>query len=782
MSKTVHKILLFFTRGGHYLNGFWLICMAIILNTACSAVSTLSDNERLYKGHSIKIEDKEFMEQIGLKSALNKAIQPKPNDRLFGLLPFKLWIYNLFGDSVPEKGLRNWMQEKLGQPPTIYREYFVDRSENNIRDFLYSRGYFDASAGSEITADGKKVHVTYFITTNDQYALDTIVFPEVTDTLTKFINLSKDQSLIKEGDPYNLERFKDERQRINEFLKNYGYYYFAADHLIFEVDSNARKKEIDVYLRIKSNTPKRAKQRYAIGNIYIDSDHTLVKGQGKKDTMMVDSMYFIYRNRNVKPNIITRSIMFDKGGLYNYDKHTSTLNKLTGLGVFKFSNIGFKLVSPGSNLLNANIALTQSVPKSVRAEIQAVTRSNNNLGPELSLSYRDRNFLGGAEFFSINVNTSFQTQLSNMDNTGNAYEAGVNTNLSVPRFLFPFVDLNKYLSRKYTPKTNIRAGYRFNWRTRYFMLNTFNILYGYSWRETSTKSHEIELLNGSYSRLSATTAEFDTIRDNNPLVLQSFSEELKLGLAYSFIYNNQLQQDKPVNTYFRINAEFAGNSFGLYHLITTGQMPSSDNPSEILGVRYSQYVRFDVDYRLYIDAGDKSKMVTRLMAGIGSAYGNSGVLPWSRQFFVGGASDLRAFRTHTVGPGGYSPSESKEFTYFDQVGDIKLEANMEYRFHILRFFKGAFFIDAGNVWLLTGNDKPEGTFYWDEVIKQLAIGTGFGLRLDASVLVLRLDLGFPVRDPKLPEKDRWIFDEIDFTSANWRNNNLVLNIAIGYPF
>jgi outer membrane protein assembly factor BamA len=675
------------------------------------------------------------------------------------------------------------VKTKLGQPPVIYNKYLVERSENDIQDLLFSKGYFDASTNKNVKISDKKVMVTYLIKTNDQYIIDTIAYPEITDSLTKHINSCRKETLLNSGDPYNFNRLKDERNRIDDYLKNIGYYYFSADYLIFELDSNKIEKRIDVFMRVKSNIPERAKARYTIKNIYIDSDHSLEKSTVEKDTILTDSVYFIFNTPNVKPDIITRSVLFAPGNLYSYKKHINTLNKLSSLGIYKFTNINFTSSSEDSTQLNAKIILTQSVPKSMRVKIQAVTKSNDYMGPELSLSYHDRNFLGGAESFLTSLNTSFETQISNANNTSNSYQIGINQSLSVPRFLFPFIDLNKYLSGKYTPKTNFMVGYKFDYRTKYFQLNTFDFLYEYVWRESSTKSHGIKLINLSYSHLSQKTQAFQEVLQTNELIRQSFSEELIASLVYTFTYNNQLYKDKKVNSYFTINPEFAGNALSLYNLLVTGEKPTAENQAEIVGINYSQYARINADYRLYINTSKKYNVVTRLMAGIGKAYGNSVVLPYTRQYYIGGASDIRAFRTHTVGPGSYKPADSVANTYFEQVGDIKLEANFEFRFNIVKIFEGALFVDAGNVWLIDKNEeKPGGELHWNKIPEQLALGAGVGLRLDASVLVVRFDLGLPLRKPWLPENQRWVFDTIDFRSGQWRSNNLVLNIAIGYPF
>ncbi len=760
-----------------------LFMVLYFLAAGCSTTRTLGKDELLYKGYEVKITDKKPFEEWRLKNEIENRVQPEPNDKFMGLVKIKLWFYNLAGDSVPDKGFRHWIQQKLGQPPVIYHENSVERSENNIRDYLFSTGYFETTASSKTEINHKKAKVTYFVQTGDQYTFDSIAYPDSTDTLSGYINLAKNKSLLKRGKAYDLDVLKKERERISRYLKNNGYFYFIPDYLIFDLDSNAAKKNIDVFLSVKPSAPGNAKKRYRINNIYIHSDYSLQRSESAKDTIIADRTYFIYNTLNVKPSLVTRAIMFGKGDYYSYDQYTNSLNRLSGLGIYKFTNIDFSPELADSNFLDANILLTQFVPKSLRAEIQAVTKSNDYAGPEVNFSYNDRNFLGGAEQFSINLTTSFETQLSAGKSGGNLYEVGIDSKLSVPRFLFPFVDLNRFLSKKYTPKTNIRAGYDYYYRTRYFRMNTFNLQFGYSWRETPTKSHDFRLIDMRYSRLTHETDAFRNILESNDLVKQSFNEELILGLNYSYTYNNQLYKEKFINTYFTVNPELAGNVLSFINFLNNGSFPSPGNPMKIFGINYSQYARINADYRLYMNAGNNGKLAARLTAGIGKAYGNSEILPYTRQFYVGGASDIRAFRLHAVGPGTYAPSDTNSNAFFDQVGDIKLEANLEFRFGIYRLLKGAVFVDAGNVWLLKSRDNiPGGKFHWDQVPEETAMGTGFGLRFDASFFVLRLDLGLPLRKPWLPKGDRWVTGNIDPSSAQWRRENLVLNIAIGYPF
>ena len=306
--------------------------------------------------------------------------------------------------------------------------------------------------------------------------------------------------------------------------------------------SENNERNINVYLTVKPSVPEQAGMRYKINNIFIHSNYSLENSGEINDTIKTGGAYYIYKKQNIKPLLVTRSIIFSKGGYYSYKQYESSLNKLSGLGIFKFTNIDFKPALSDSNLLDADVYLTQFVPKSLRVEIEAVTKSNDYAGPDITFSYNDRNFLRSAEQFTINLKASFETQLSAAKGGGNSFETGINGKLSVPRFLFPFIDLNRLLSKQYTPKTNISAGYDFYYRTQYFRMNTFNLQFGYTWRETSTKSHDFRVIDLRYSHLTHKTEAFQSILDSNILVKQSFNEELILGLNYTYTEFHQFSE------------------------------------------------------------------------------------------------------------------------------------------------------------------------------------------------------------------------------------------------
>jgi hypothetical protein len=317
-------------------------------------------------------------------------------------------------------------------------------------------------------------------------------------------------------------------------------------------------------------------------------------------------------------------------------------------------------------------------------------------------------------------------------------------------------------------------------RVNYFDMSTLLFSYGYKWKKNVRVAHELTPINVSNTSLTNESDAFSALLVANPYLKKSYDEQFVLGASYAYTFNEQPVPGKTLQYYLQLHAESAGSVFSLINIIG-GKDPSSVNPSTILGMVYSQFVKFSVDGRAYINFSDKDKLAMRFNAGIGKAFGNSSSLPYSRQFFSGGPNSIRAFAINSVGPGDYEQQAAGGF--LQTGGDIKLEMNAEYRFDIYSFLKGAVFVDAGNVWLQASNPVNLGNpFRFNRFMNELAVGSGIGLRLDVSFFVLRFDLAAPLRKPWLPATDRWVINEMNPFNADWRKENLMLNIAIGYPF
>jgi len=321
----------------------------------------------------------------------------------------------------------------------------------------------------------------------------------------------------------------------------------------------------------------------------------------------------------------------------------------------------------------------------------------------------------------------------------------------------------------------------FSKRVGYFDMHTLQFIYGYKWKQNIKNEHELNPVNISYTKLFNQTAEFNQLLDSNTFLKQSYEEQFIAGGTYIYTYNEQVFPLKKIQYFFQLSTETAGNAISLAKTIN-GEKISDDNPSSAMGHVYSQYARLSFDARGYYNFRDNNKLAMRAFAGIAKPYGNSSVLPYTRQFFSGGPNSIRAFSINSVGPGTYNQNNDS-LGFLQLGGDVKLELNAEYRFGIYRFLKGAVFADAGNVWLLKSNPSTLGEpFSSSQFINDIAVGAGIGLRIDVSFFILRFDLATPLRTPWLEQNNKWVINEIDLGSSTWRKENLILNVAIGYPF
>ena len=409
-------------------------------------------------------------------------------------------------------------------------------------------------------------------------------------------------------------------------------------------------------------------------------------------------------------------------------------------------------------------------------EVDVSSKSNNLLGPGLTLSVTNRNMFKRAENFSISLTGSYEWQIGGnkqaTGNTGllNSYELGVNASLSVPRLLFPRF---REARRDRSEQTNFQVGSDLMNRHNYFRMISFWGSATYDFNSSLRNYHSVVPFRLNYTYLLKTSVAFDSVTVRNPSVAQSFSNQFIPSMSYTYTYDRPVTYRNPNRFYWQTSITQAGNIIaGLQKLFGNDKKEGK----LFINNRYSQFLKLTSELITYKSFDNNNQLAFRLMGGIGYAYGNSSVMPYSEQFYIGGANSIRAFQVRNIGPGSYHPEET-QYSYLDQTGDIKLEANLEYRFTIYEKFKGAFFFDAGNVWLLNREEeRPGGEFNLKGFFKELAFGTGLGLRYDFSFLVVRADLGIPLHAPYDTSKSGYYNIDGKFLK------NLLLNIAIGYPF
>ncbi len=750
---------------------------------SCNTTKHLPENETLYTGADIKIHSVDKVDKGEIRSELEKIIRPKPNETLLGLR-VKLGIYNFTGDT-PKTKIKKILKRKFSEKPVLQSDVTPTTVSEIMVNRLNTLGYFDAMVSYKIITKKRKSSVVYTATITAPYLIHHVTFPTGNDALSIAIKASESETAIEEDGQYSLDLLKAERVRIDYYLKNEGFYYFNQDYLIFKADTTIGKKSINLKLDIKTDIPEKAEIRYRINNVYINPSYKLNGDniRGKTDTVKTDGYYYLNKDSMFHSQVVIRSVFLKKGDYYSRKNYSLTINRLIGMGVFKNATIKFTdTIINGAGLMDVYINLTQMQKKSLQLEVETVTKSNNYTGPAVTLSFKNRNLLKGAELFLFNLNGNFETQFSKLQSGFNSYEFGANTQLYIPKFIAPFQIRN--VSSFYVPKTKFDLGFRLLNRVLYFKMAAFNFSYGYTWKESAQKEYEVTPLSINFARLLGTTAAFKDLLQENPFLKKSFEEQFTIGGKYGFTYNSLVGITRHHQYYFNAILDLSGNVLSAVNSLIASRKPSDDNPFMLFNYKYSQYSKITTDTRYYLNFNKNNKIAARVLAGIGIPYGNSNSMPYIKQFFSGGSNSIRAFLPRTVGPGSYQlPDSLANKGFVDQAGDIKLEGTVEYRFTIVSILKGAIFVDAGNVWLTRKNQQfTNGEFQTNRFYKEIAVGTGFGLRADISFFVIRFDLGMPLRKPSLPENERWVYNKIDFGDGKWRKQNLVLNIAIGYPF
>jgi outer membrane protein insertion porin family len=770
-----------------------MLVFIIGLASCASYKNHLPPNETLYLGSKLKVVDSAIDERSFLEDQLKESLRPKPNKKIFGLR-FKLGVYNTVGEPKSEKGFRKYLRDKIGEPPVLGSTFNLKRNEQIIVNKLQNNGYFYATvnASQQVDSAKKTTKGNFEVIAGKRKYFRAVKFLEAdTSKIAEEIRSIAGGSLIKRGNPYFLQTITDERERIDAFLKNKGYYFFSPDFLIAKVDTGSNADSLDVHITLKYEVMQpKVFEVYRIKEVFINSNYVVRTSQSlaadsgvsaarrapRFDTVNYELFKVLKRrNENFKPFIFKSAIHFKPGDLYSRSVQNVSLNRLVSLNAFKFvkNDMVEDFDSTGRPLLTAIYLLTPHPSKSLNLETSVFSQNDSRIGSRVSVGWRHRNIFKGAEQLEIKVSGGFEAQFGGTIKRPNLYSAGIETNLNVPRLLF-LRSLGLTTNSNYIPRSTIKLGYNYYLSQGAYRLNTFNTGFGYQWKEAANKDHKLFPLNITYVRT-------DTIGNNTDFNLTNILfNGVIIGPTYQFTYNTQVAGRKDLNFYFDGLMDLSGNILGLSQGAKLNQ-----EKKEIFGAAYAQYVKAQTDFRVYKTFGRENMWANRVFLGAGYAYGNSSSMPNIKQFFAGGASSLRGFRSRVLGPGTY---HADDITYtgarfLELLGDLKLELNSEFRFPIYdTWIKGAAFVDAGNIWLLRDNPSMPGAKISKDFYKEIAVSAGVGLRFDFSIVVLRTDFGMPIRKPWLPEGNRWVFNQIDFGSKSWRVDNLIFNLAIGYPF
>ena len=758
-----------------------ILSISFLLCMGCKSTKYVPEGDSLYKGSEFTFQTDISKKHIKLlTSILDNQLKPKPNSTLLGI-PFKLNFYSLLGKPKKEKGLKYNLSRKFAQAPVLFSTVNTSFSQKAVSAALFNNGLFDAQVTYDITTskNGKKTKVNYLIKTGTMYRIKNYKIDIKDTAIVTLLTINTFKSGIKIDKRYSLDKIKSERAKIDDVLKDNGYYHFNPEFLLFEADTSGDAHAVKLHLKLKPQTTEESIRRYRLSNVYVllDSSYTKKHTLHETDTTLLENVVY-YLNEDFRAAPISEYVYLRSGDYYSRENQKLTVSRLMGMNLFKYVDI--TIDEKDSTSLDVYIHLSPLPKRSISAEIDLVSKSNNFIGPGISLNLTDKNVFKGGEKISLGFHGSIETQLNGQYKGLYTYEFGPQLNLTIPRFILPFkVKASSY----FTPNTIFTSSYTYLKRVNYFQMSSLQLSYGYKWKESLATEHYLRPINISYFSVSNVSPDFQKLLNDNPGLNRRYENQFIAGIMYSYTYNEQVYPKRKVQSFFKGNIDISGNSLSLINNLT-GKPENSDGVKTVIGTAYAQYAKFDIDVRNYIKLSKQSVLASRMIVGYGVPYGNSTALPFVRGFFSGGANSLRAFPVNSIGPGTYRLPDSLQSSFFiQQGGDIKLEFSAEYRFPIISIIKGALFVDAGNVWLKKNNPMlPGGQFNINTAFTQLAVGGGFGIRADLNFFIIRLDLATPIRKPWYPEGERWVLDNVKLGSGAWRRQNIILNIAIGYPF
>ncbi|MDX2002216.1 MAG: BamA/TamA family outer membrane protein [Chitinophagales bacterium] len=749
----------------------------------------LNEGEVLFKKNKVVLtEGSQVKKEAEFKKELTDISLLQPNKKLFGLTKTRLWFFNVASNKRESK-FRYWLKNKVGEPPALYDSLLAMKSRDLMENYLINMGYFYSKVDYQVLIKKRRATLEYIVTTGPLYTFGGVYFPSDTALWANLIRASGPKSVLKPGSAFRVSDLKAERERITDVLRNNGYYYFNKDYVTFDLDSLKRKHQMDVYVRVSNPSDSTKHEQYYINKIIFHTDFSVdqMTRSVKYDTLRIDEYVFISEKLRYKTDMLIDAVHFRKDNLFMKMDYTLTLNQLADLGVFKFINIRFEADTSasmnGRNYLNCLITLTPAKKQEWSTEVQLNNSSSALLGVATGFNYRNKNIFKGAELFEFNILGALETNFVRGISAFSTVNVSSYINLYINKFLAP-IRVNN-LAKNYRPKTHFSIKYNYLRRIDYYTVNTTSLSYGYDWRQSSTRRHQINVFNFSLIRVKDASEAFLEILARSQTLRSNFTEQFIIGSTYTYLWSNKALNKRYGSFDFRGDVEIAGNLVhginSLVHLKDNASLPY-----KIFNIPYAQYFLIAGEIKNYYKLGKHALLASRLYGGLAVPYGNSSGLPYIKQFYSGGPIGIRAWRVRTLGPGSFifeesSVSENTNF-FYDQTGDMKLEGNVELRFDIFKFIKGALFVDAGNIWTLKADTlRPGANFEFDRFAKEIALGAGIGIRFDFNYFILRFDAAIPIRDPGNPD-NRWVIQNFDFLDKNWRKENLKFNLAIGYPF
>ncbi|HEY8389211.1 MAG TPA: hypothetical protein VIK74_11430, partial [Parasegetibacter sp.] len=533
-----------------------------VVLSSCSNLKKLPEGEKLYTGAKIRFRDKP-QKQKALTQELEGLLRPKPNSKFLGMR-VRLSLYNLGREPKPgKKGLNHLLRNKWGEPPVLFSSVRPEFTSRVLRNHLENNGYFEANSFFNIEHKEKTASVTYTIRAGQQYRINEVYFPEDSSRVSSILRESSRESLLKPGNPFNLDLIKEERERLDLALKEQGFFYFSPENLIIQVDSTLRGL-VNLYIKVKDNTPVIVRHPYYINQVKIFANYSLTEDSALQEIPGRKYRNFILVDPDslFKPSIFRRSVFLKPDSVYRRSSHNITLRRLVSLGPFKFIRADFDRIPDSSrHLLNATIYLTPYPKRTIQLQVNGSSKSNNFVASELRLQMKNRNWFRGAEMLELNFGGGYETQIGGEQLSTNSYTLNGDINVYFPSFVSPFKLINPRIP--FVPRTRISAGFELLNRANLYTLRAIKGSYGYNWRQSTRIEHTFNPFTMSYTQPDNITAEFQQILDQDLALRQSFEKQFLIGGNYTLQFNNQTESKLWNTSFVEFEADVSGNLIGL---------------------------------------------------------------------------------------------------------------------------------------------------------------------------------------------------------------------------
>lgn len=761
-----------------------LLYLALSL-ASCSATKFVPDGSYLLDEVKIHTDNKEIK-----PSDMRLYVRQNPNSKWFSTIKTQLYVYNWSGrDST--KWFNRFLR-KIGDAPVIYNESDAIRSQEEIAKAVQNLGYMGASVKRTTKTKKKKLKLFYEITSGKPYIVRTLKYDISDKKIAEYLRNDSTQSMLREGMLFDVNVLDAERQRITDYLLCNGYYKFNKDYITYTADTARNTHQVDLTLHLLpyktyvGDTPKEHFQ-YKINKINFITDYDVLQSSALSSIEINDSLHYngfpiYYKDKlYLRPKVLVDNLRFASGDLYDERNVQKTYTYFGRLSALKYTNIRFFETQNGdSTQLNCYVMLTKSKHKSISFELEG-TNSAGDLGAAASVSFQHRNLFRGSETFMVKFRGAYEA-ISGLQpgyKNHNYTEYGVETSINFPNFLFPF--LTSDFKRRIKATTEFGLQYNYQLRPE-FSRTIASASWSYKWMQKQKIQHRIDLLDISYLYLPWISSQFqeDYInKDKDNYILKyNYENRLIVRMGYNYSYNSAggalVNNTITTNSYsIRAGFESAGNIlYGISKMINMRK--NKDGEYAILGIPYAQYLKGDFDFAKNIIIDHRNSLAFHAGIGIAVPYGNAKIVPFEKRYFSGGANSVRGWSVRNLGPGSFAGDGN----FMNQSGDIKLDASIEYRTRLFWKFRGAAFIDAGNIWTIREyENQPGGVFEFDKFYKQIAVAYGLGLRLDLDFFVLRFDGGMKAINPKYKKaKERYPIIHPRFS------RDFAFHFAVGYPF